>query len=125
MDPATKALPAGSVVTITDAGGELLGTAHFNAHTLIAARLLTKEADAAIDARFFAERLRAAKLLRDRLFAKPFYRLVHAEADGLPGLIVDRFDDIAVVQPNTAGMNAALAEITAALKSLEIGRAHV
>ncbi len=118
MDPAAKALPAGSVVTLTDAGGELLGTAHFNAHTLIAARLLTPEPEAAIDAAFFAERLRAAKLLRERLFAKPFYRWVHAEADGLPGLVVDRFDDIAVVQPNTAGMNAGLPEIAAALKSL-------
>ena len=43
--------------------------------------------------------------LRDRLFARPFYRLVHAEADGMPGLIVDRYDESLVVQLNTAGMD--------------------
>jgi 23S rRNA (cytosine1962-C5)-methyltransferase len=118
MDAAAKALPAGAVVTLTDAGGELLGTAHFNAHTLIAARLLTREPDAAIDEAFIAERLRAARTLRERLFPKPYYRLAHAEADGLPGLVIDRFDDTYVVQPNTAGMNAGLGEITAALQSL-------
>jgi 23S rRNA (cytosine1962-C5)-methyltransferase len=120
MDAAAKALPAGSVVTLTDAGGELLGTAHFNPHTLIAARLLTPEPDAAIDEAFVRERLRSAAALRDRLFAKPYYRLVHAEADGLPGLVIDRFGDVAVIQPNTAGMDQLLPAIAAALKALGI-----
>ncbi len=125
MDPATKALPAGSVVTLTDAGGEVIGTAHFNAHTLIAARVLSTKGDVAVDAAFIAERLRAALALRQKLFARPFYRLVHAEADNLPGLIIDRFDDVFVVQPNTAGMNALVNEIAAALATVAPPKAIV
>ena len=125
LDPATKALPAGSVVTLTDAGGEILGTAHFNSHTLIAARLLSTAGDAVIDAAFIADRLKAALTLREKLFARPFYRLVHAEADNLPGLIIDRFDDVFVVQPNTAGMNTLMPEIAAALATIATPRAVV
>jgi 23S rRNA (cytosine1962-C5)-methyltransferase len=125
MDPATKALPAGAVVTLTDAGGDILGTAHFNSHTLIAARLLTTTGDAVIDATFIAEKLKSALALRARMFARPFYRLVHAEADGLPGLIIDRFDDVFVVQPNTAGMDALMSEIAAALSTVFTPRAIV
>ncbi len=55
---------------------------------------------------FFGDRIGRAMALRERLFAEPFYRLAHAEADGLPGLICDRFDDVLVVQANTAGMEA-------------------
>jgi 23S rRNA (cytosine1962-C5)-methyltransferase len=125
LDAAAKSLAAGTVVTITDAGGTLLATAHFNAHTLIAARVLARAGDVALNADFYAARLGRALQLRARLFARPFYRLVHAEADGLPGLIIDRFDDVYVVQPNTAGMQASLAEITTALTSLVQPRAIV
>ncbi len=114
MDPATKALAPGSVVTVTDAGGQALATAQFNPRTLIAARVLGAP-DVAVDQSFIAGKLRAALSLRQRLFDRPYYRLIHAEADGLPGLIVDRFDDTFVIQPNTAGMNAAVDVIAAAL----------
>lgn len=125
VDPATKALPAGAIVTLTDAGGEILGTAHFNSHTLIAARLLTPAGDTPIDAAFIAERLKHALALREKLFPRPFYRLVHAEADGLPGLIIDRFGDVFVVQPNTAGMDALMGEIAAAIAMIAAPRAIV
>jgi 23S rRNA (cytosine1962-C5)-methyltransferase len=118
MDPATKALAPGSVVTVTDAGGAHLATAHFNPRTLIAARLLSPKGDTAIDAEFVAERLRSALALREKLFPAPFYRLIHAEADGLPGLIVDRFGDAFVIQPNTAGMDALSDVIATALQDL-------
>ena len=49
-------------------------------------------------------RIKAALALRNRLFAEPFYRLVHAEADGLPGMVIDRFGDMLVCQLNSAGM---------------------
>jgi 23S rRNA (cytosine1962-C5)-methyltransferase len=84
--------------------GEAIGTAYFNPRTLIAARLLTRAPEARIDAAFLAERLRRALELRERLLLVPFYRLVHAEADGLPGLILDRYGDAVVMQANTAGM---------------------
>jgi 23S rRNA (cytosine1962-C5)-methyltransferase len=125
LDAAAKSLAAGSIVTITDAGGATMATAHFNAHTLIAARVLAMTGDVALTAEFYADRITRALKLRERLYTRPYYRLVHAEADGLPGLIIDRFNDVCVVQPNTAGMQAALAEITVALTSVVGPRAIV
>jgi len=124
MDGAAKALPPGSVMTLTDAGGALLATVQFNPRTLIAARVIAKP-DVTIDGAFYEGRIRAALALRERLYARPFYRLIHAEADGLPGLIVDRYGDVCVIQPNTAGMDAALADIVAALNSVVSPRAIV
>lgn len=104
MDADAKALPAGSLVTLHRVDGKALGIGMFNPHALVAVRLLDRNPGAIIDAGFLASRLRHALQLRDRLFAEPFYRLVHAEADGLPGLIVDRFGGHLVAQLNTAGM---------------------
>ena len=64
---------------------------------------------------WFAARLQRALDLRERLFDAPFYRLIHAEADGLPGVIIDRFGDTAVVQPNAAWADARLEALTEAL----------
>lgn len=106
MDAAAKALPPGGLARLVADNGQPLGIATFNPHPLISARLLTPDADATIDADFLAGRLARALALRERLYAAPFYRLVHAEADGLPGLIADRFGDTLVLQINTAGMTA-------------------
>ncbi|MDE1149217.1 MAG: class I SAM-dependent rRNA methyltransferase [Azospirillaceae bacterium] len=111
MDAAAKALPKGGLVRLADAGGGVLGIATFNPHTLIAARVLTRDLSVAIDAGFFASRFRTAAALRDRLIGRPFYRLIHAEADGLPALIVDRYGDALVVQANSAGMDRLLPQI--------------
>jgi 23S rRNA (cytosine1962-C5)-methyltransferase len=115
MDAEAKALPPGGIVTLTSAGGDRLGTGFFNPHTLIAARLLTSEGNLAIDRAFLAARLVAARNLRDRLYDKPFYRLIHAEADGLPAVIVDRMGDVLAVQLNAAGPDAMADEIVGAL----------
>lgn len=104
MTPEVKALPPGTLVTLVDAGDEKLGVATFNPHSLIAARVLSRKHTDTIDAAFLAERLSRAAALRDTLFDGPYYRLIHSEADGLPGLIVDRFGDVVTVQVNTAGM---------------------
>jgi 23S rRNA (cytosine1962-C5)-methyltransferase len=104
MDAAAKALAPGTLVRLVAEHGEAIGTAYFNPHTLIAARLLTRAPEARIDAAFLAERLRHALDLRERLLPAPFYRLVHAEADGLPGLVIDRYGEAMVMQANTAGM---------------------
>lgn len=104
MTAEAKALPAGGLVTLMDAGGERLGVASFNPHSLIAARVLDRDAATIVDAGFVAGRLRRALALRETLFDTPHYRLVHSEADGLPGLVVDRYGDVAAVQANTAGM---------------------
>jgi 23S rRNA (cytosine1962-C5)-methyltransferase len=106
MTPAAKALPRGAIVEVNGDDGTLLGTGTFNAHSLISVRLLRPRARGLIDADFFRERIKAALALRDALYDKPFYRMIHAEGDGLPGLVVDRFDDVLTVQANTAGMEA-------------------
>jgi 23S rRNA (cytosine1962-C5)-methyltransferase len=104
MDAAAKALPPGEPVCLIAADGKPLALAQFNPHSLIAARVVTRNTSATLDAAFLERRLARALRLRDRLFEKPFYRLVHAEADGLPGLVIDRFGDALVCQLNGAGM---------------------
>jgi 23S rRNA (cytosine1962-C5)-methyltransferase len=124
MDPAAKALPPGTLVTLRRAApsstqdGRPFGVAMFNAHTLIAARILDRDAAREIGKRFFIRRLERALRLRERLYDAPYYRLVHAEADGLPGLVVDRFGAVLVVEANTAGMDRLLPVIIDALHGL-------
>ena len=105
MDAGAKALAPGTLVTLRRADESALGVATFNPHTLLAARVLDRDAGRAIGRRFFARRLEHALKLREQLFDVPYYRLVHAEADGLPGLVVDRFGTVLVVQSNAAGMS--------------------
>ena len=105
IDAAAKSLPPGALVRLAKSDGTIVGTGYFDAHSLIAVRLLTKQADATIDVPFFIERLQAALGLRSRLFPLPFYRLVHAEGDGLPGLTIDRYAAAFAVQVTTAGMD--------------------
>ena len=118
MDAAAKALAAGALVTLKRADESPLGVAFFNPHTLIAARLLDRDAERPIGARFFARRLERALRLRERLCEEPYYRLVHAEADGLPGLVVDRFGEVLVVEENTAGMDRLEPHLLDALEAL-------
>lgn len=106
MTAAAKALPRGAIVEVTGDDGVLLGTGTFNAHSLIAVRIVRPRARGPIDAQFFHERIRAALGLREALIDKPYYRLIHAEGDGVPGLIIDRFGDVVTVQANSAGMDA-------------------
>ncbi|MGE0667687.1 MAG: class I SAM-dependent rRNA methyltransferase [Sphingomonadales bacterium] len=115
MDASIRSLPAGSIVRFQSAEGRPLGTGYFNPHTLIAGRILARDPEQKIDESFLRARFAAALALRERLFDRPFYRLVHAEADGMPGLIVDRFGGVVVVQANTAGMDALLETVVAAL----------
>ena len=104
MDEAARALAPGALVTLRRADDSALGVAMFNPHCLLAARLLDRDPGRAVGRRFLAHRLERALRLRERLFAEPYYRLVHAEADGLPGLVVDRFGEVLVVQSNSAGI---------------------
>ncbi len=106
----------GELVRVTDARGRLLGVGYYNPHTLIAARLVTRELRE-IDRQFFEERLAAAVRLRERhLPGATACRLVFGEADGLPGLVVDRYGAVLVVRPLTAGMEQLL---PVALEALE------
>jgi 23S rRNA (cytosine1962-C5)-methyltransferase len=118
MDTAAKALMPGAIVTLRRADTRPLGVAMFNPRSLIAARLLDRDAGRAIGQRFFARRLERALRLRERLYDQPYYRLVHAEADGLPGLVIDRFGAVLVMQANAAGMDRLTPVIIEALRGL-------
>jgi 23S rRNA (cytosine1962-C5)-methyltransferase len=118
MDDGAKALSPGALVNLRRADGGALGVGMFNPHSLLAARLLDRDCGRAINRRFLARRIERALRLRERLFGTPYYRLVHAEADGLPGLVVDRFDGVLAVQANAAGMARLEPLILDALDSL-------
>jgi 23S rRNA (cytosine1962-C5)-methyltransferase len=117
MDERAKALAPGTLVGLAAEDGTVLGTGYFNPRSLIGMRMLAKP-DAQIDSAFFAERFRHALRLRDRFYDTPFYRLVHAEGDGLPGLVVDRFGDLCVVQIATAGMETLTESMLATLDAV-------
>jgi 23S rRNA (cytosine1962-C5)-methyltransferase len=118
MDANTKALSPGTLVNVTGDDGQDFGSGYFNPKSLIAVRLLARQTNAAIDAAFFAAHLKHALSLRERLYQKPFYRLVHAEGDDLPGLTIDRFGDVLVVQVTTAGMENLLIPLKMALEEV-------
>ena len=115
MDRRTRAIPAGEVVAVEDANRAPLGAAAFNGGSKIALRMLDRDPAASIDRAWFAARLARALTLREALFDAPFYRLVHAEADGLPGVVIDRFGEAAAIQPNAAWAEARLGDLAAAL----------
>lgn len=116
--PEHRAWPAGAPVRIEGDGGWRYGTFMFNPHSLIAARLLDRDPGATIDAAWVRAQIADAVAFRARVAPGTQHRLVHAEADRLPGLVVDRFGDVAVVQANTAGTDRLLPEVVAALLDL-------
>ncbi len=113
-----KGLTPGQLVNVVDARARSVGTAYVNPNSLIAARLLTRHADAVIDLDWVLRRLTVARDLRDSIYPEPFYRLVYGESDGLPGLVVDRYDDVLVMQVATAGMDRLQPLVVQALQSL-------
>lgn len=94
-----------------------LGIAYINPHSLITARLFTRKSDEQLDLAFLTQHIKNALTLRRCLFAKPYYRLIFGESDGLPGLIADRFGPTLVLQINTAGMEAKTDLIIAAFSA--------
>src|SRR6185312_3769919 len=101
----------GDVVRVVDGRGALLGTALWAAGARLPVRLLAR-GEVTFDAALVEARVRAADELRRRLFpSADAYRVVHAEADGLPGLVVDRYGDVCVLQTGARAMDAREAEI--------------
>jgi 23S rRNA (cytosine1962-C5)-methyltransferase len=115
LDRRSRALAPGAIAVLEDSERAPLGLCAANIGTRIVARVLDPDPEARIDADWFRAKVTAALELRTRLFDTPFYRLIHAEADGLPGVIVDRFDTTLVLQPNTAWAEANCAALAAAL----------
>jgi 23S rRNA (cytosine1962-C5)-methyltransferase len=113
----------GQPVIIESSKGRAIGTGFVNPGTLICARLISHNPGEQFDRAFLVRRLRRALELRERLFREPYYRWAFAESDGLPGLIVDRYDDIVVLQINTAGMERVRDWIFSAIDQLVHPRA--
>lgn len=120
-----KGLQPGDLVAVEDFRGQALGIAYVNPDSLICARVLSRDARLAINEKFFVRRLENALALRQRLFDQPYYRLIHGESDGLPGLVVDRFGEVLALQTNTAGMERLQPTIIAALEKCLSPRAIV
>lgn len=109
---------AGDLVHVVGDDGKLLGTAYINPHTLICARLLSRKTNLKCGVNFFKERLATALDLREKLFDKPFYRLVFGESDGLPGLVIDRFGSVLSLQITTVGIDLRREALFTALHEL-------
>lgn len=101
-DRRTKALAPGTVAVLEDDAREAIGLVAVNTESKIICRMLDRDVQAEIDFDWLCARLQAAFELRERLYDAPFYRLIHAESDGLPGVVIDRFGDAVVIQPNAA-----------------------
>ncbi len=108
----------GDVVPVLSSSGALLGVGFYNPHSLVALRLLSVYEEP-VDAEFFRKRLQRALELRKVLYPEStVYRLVHGESDFLPGLIIDRFNDLLVVQTLSSGMDMRLPQIADVLEEL-------
>src|ERR1700688_3285396 len=113
--PLTK-FKAGDLVRVLAHNDRALGLAYVNPQSLISARML--ETWKLPDVAWLAARIRAALALRERLYPKPYYRLVYGESDGLPGLVIDRYGSSCVVQIGTAGMENLKPQIQQALEQV-------
>ncbi|MFN3260877.1 MAG: RSP_2647 family RNA methyltransferase [Pikeienuella sp.] len=117
-DRRTKALAPGTIATLESAERAPLATVTVNPGSTIMARVLDADPEAEIGPDWLRRRLAAALAHRERLYPDPYYRLVHAEGDGLPGLVIDRFGAAAAVQPNAAWAEAMRGEICDALAAV-------
>ncbi len=110
-----RELEAGAGVNFLSHQGRWLGSGYVNPHALLCARLVSRDPAHPLGRSLLVHRLNIALGLRERLFDAPYYRLAFGESDGLPGLVVDRYGDLAVVQITTAGMERIKDEVVAAL----------
>lgn len=114
-DRRTMSMRPGTLAVLEDGLRRPMGLVTVNPKSKIIARMLDADPLAVVDQAWFKGRIARALAMRARLFDAPFYRLVHAEADGLPGIIIDRFGDTAVVQPNAAWAEVHIEALVAAL----------
>ena len=109
------AFEPGQAVDVVSQRGQWLGSGYVNPHSLICGRIVSRDRAHPLSRSLLVHRLNVALALRARLYPGPWYRLVHGEADGLPGLVVDRYGDVLVAQLATAGMERLREDVLAAL----------
>jgi 23S rRNA (cytosine1962-C5)-methyltransferase len=110
-----SAFEPGEIVAIVDHRDKPIGIGYVNPNSLIAARLVARGIEHALDRSLIVHRLKVALSLRERLYSEPYYRLVFGESDGLPGVVIDRFGDVLVGQIATAGMERLKEALTEAI----------
>ena len=115
MDRRSRNIEAGSLGILQDADRNDLGLVAINPNSKIVARMLDSDVNAIVDISWFKAKFARALDMRSRLFQQPYYRFIHAESDGLPGVVIDRFDDHFVVQPNAAWADRLLDDMVDAL----------
>ncbi|HEU4529591.1 MAG TPA: class I SAM-dependent rRNA methyltransferase [Steroidobacteraceae bacterium] len=115
--PLTRFEP-GDPVQVHSDRARFLGYGYVNPRSLIAARIVSRSAEQPLDQALLVQRVQVAHSLRRRLFEQPNYRLVYGESDGLPGLVVDRYDQTLVAQIGTAGMERLKPQIAQALEKV-------
>lgn len=108
----------GQTVIVENNQGQALGVGYINPHSLLSVRLFSRNPKDQLNAELIQKKIRAALNLREFLFDKPFYRVIFGESDGLPGLIVDRYGEVLVVQIATAGMEKVKNDIIIALREV-------
>jgi len=113
-----KSLEPGQPVEILSSHQRWIGHGYVNPHSLISARIVSRDPNHPLSPALWLQRIHDALTLREQLYPRPYYRLVFGESDGLPGLIVDRYGDLLCVQITTAGMERARGEILAALEQV-------
>jgi len=113
-----QSFTAGQQVDVLDAKGKPLGTAIVNPKQLICGRLVSRQAGQPLTQEGFIRRLKAALNSREMLFSEQCYRWVYGDSDGLPGLVIDRFGNVIVVQVSNAGMELLLDDLLAAINQL-------
>ncbi|KIC43003.1 SAM-dependent methyltransferase [Ruegeria sp. ANG-R] len=114
-DRRTRKIEAGALVVLEDDKRTAIALVAVNPASKIMCRVLDRDTEARLNAEWFETRIHRALEMRERLFDAPYYRLIHAEADGFPGVIIDRFGDACVIQPNAAWAEAHLDALTEAL----------
>lgn len=118
-------LAAGTVVEVMDRSGTFRGRGFYHPSQTVAIRLLTEKFSDTIDSDFFFRRLESARDFREKdlglLKNGNSYRLAHSEGDGLSGIIIDKFNDVLVIEAHNPGVFLAAEELVAALKRLYPG----
>lgn len=115
----------GETCAIVDVRGKSVGVGYVNPHSLICARLVARGVAHPLDASLLTHRLKVALALRERLYEEPYYRLLYGESDGVPGLTLDRFDDVIVAQATTAGIERLKPEVESAVQKVMKPRALI
>jgi 23S rRNA (cytosine1962-C5)-methyltransferase len=118
LDRRARALEPGSVAILENSLREPMGLVAVNSESGISARDLDRDVTAHIDEAWVHKRLQRALAYREKLFPAPYYRLCHAEGDGMPGLVIDRMGDALSVQPNTAWAESVVPHVLKALDAL-------